>query len=66
MEKESRFEREIIIDAEGNEEKEFPVAVLDASYFLSAILADFSDGKSEEAKAFIADLIGKNGQIVVP
>ncbi len=47
-------------------EKEFPMAVLDASYFLSAILADFSDGKSEEAKAFIADLIGKNGQIVVP
>ena len=60
------FEREIIVDSEGNEESEFPVAVVDASYFLSAILADFTDGKSQEASAFLSDLIGKNGQIVVP
>lgn len=60
------FEREIIIDADGNEEDSLPVAVVDASYFLSAVLADFTDGKSQEASAFLTDLIGKNGQIVVP
>lgn len=60
------FEREIIIDANGNEEASFPVAVIDASYFLSAVLADFNDGKPQEASAFLTDLISKNGQIVVP
>lgn len=60
------FEREIIVDADGNKEESLPVAVIDTSYFFSAVLADFHDGKSQEAAAFLDELISKNGQIIVP
>ena len=59
------FER-MIIDADGNTEDLLPVAVIDTSYFMSAVLSDYTSDESSEAQSFIQNLIEKNGQIIVP
>lgn len=56
----------IVIDSEGNIEDSLPVAVVDTSYFMSAILSNYTSDESSEAQAFLQDLIEKNGQIIVP
>lgn len=57
---------EIIIDSDGNEEEYFPVVVVDASFFMSAVLCSYTDDEASGAADFIEELISKNGQIVVP
>lgn len=59
-------EREVIVDSKGNIEADLPIAVIDTSYFLSAILASYTENESSAAKDFLQDLIEKNGQIIVP
>lgn len=56
----------LIINSNGEIEDEFPVAVIDTSYLVSAILNSFVDDESKEAAEYIEALISKNGQIVVP
>ncbi|MBQ9909250.1 MAG: type II toxin-antitoxin system VapC family toxin [Treponema sp.] len=56
----------IVIDSEGNIEDSLPVAVVDTSYFMSAILSSYTSDESSEAQEFLQDLIEKNGQIIVP
>lgn len=56
----------IVIDSEGNIEDSLPVAVVDTSYFMSAILSNYTSDESSEAQEFLQDLIEKNGQIIVP
>lgn len=56
----------IVIDSEGNIEDSLPVAVVDTSYFMSAILSNYTSDESSEAQKFLQDLIEKNGQIIVP
>lgn len=56
----------IVIDSEGNIEDSLPVAVVDTSYFMSAILSNYTSDESSEAQGFLQDLIEKNGQIIVP
>lgn len=56
----------IVIDSSGNFEDSLPVAVVDSSYFMSAILSDYVADESVQSKEFLQDLIEKNGQIIVP
>ncbi|MBQ8014286.1 MAG: type II toxin-antitoxin system VapC family toxin [Treponema sp.] len=56
----------IVIDSNGNLEDSLPVAVVDTSYFMSAILADYTGDESGEAQLFLQKLIEQNGQIIVP
>ena len=56
----------IVIDSEGNIEDSLPVAAVDTSYFMSAILSSYTSDESSEAQEFLQDLIEKNGQIIVP
>lgn len=56
----------IVIDSDGNFEDSLPVAVVDTSFFMSAILSDYVSDESSQAKDFLQDLIEKNGQIIVP
>lgn len=56
----------VIFDSDGNEEEFLPAAVIDTSYFISAILADCTSEENFEAQSFILNLIEKNGQIIVP
>lgn len=56
----------IVIDSEGNIEDSLPVAAVDTSYFMSAILSSYTSDESSEAQEFLQDLIEQNGQIIVP
>ncbi len=56
----------IIIDSDGNLEDSLPIAVVDTSYFMSAILAAYTSDENSEAQGFLQNLIEKNGQIIVP
>lgn len=56
----------IVIDSEGNIEDSLPVAAVDTSYFMSAILSSYTSDEASEAQAFLQNLIEKNGQIIVP
>ena len=56
----------IIIDSDGNIEDSLPIAVVDTSYFMSAILASYTSDENSEAQEFLQNLIEKNGQIIVP
>ena len=56
----------IIIDSDGNIEDSLPIAVVDTSYFMSAILASYTSDENSEAQGFLQNLIEKNGQIIVP
>lgn len=50
----------------GNDQSDnFPAAVIDASYFASAVLAGEGE-KSVEAQSFIQSVIERNGQLFVP
>lgn len=66
MAKKTEKSAHIVIDSNGNFEDSLPLAVLDTSYFMSAILSDFTTGESSEAREFLQSLIKKNGQIIVP
>ena len=55
-----------VFNADGKRESCLPVAVVDTSYLASALLSDYCSDESAESRAFIQDLISKNGQIVVP
>lgn len=56
----------LIINSNGEIEDELPVAVIDTSFLVGAILNNFVDDESKAAAIYIEDLISKNGQIVVP
>ena len=56
----------IVIDSNGNLEDSLPLAVVDTSYFASALLSEFTSDESSVSRDFLQDLIQKNGQIIVP
>ena len=56
----------IVIDSNGNLEDPLPLAVVDTSYFASALLSEFTSDESSVSRDFLQDLIQKNGQIIVP
>ena len=55
-----------IFDSNGNKEESLPLAVIDTSYFMSAILCAYTSDENSEAQQFIQNLIEQNGQIIVP
>ena len=56
----------IIVNSNGDDETSLPVAVVDTSYFISAILSEYTSDEASEAQAFLQNLIEQNGQIIVP
>ena len=61
----NNYER-IIIDSNGNTEESIPAAVIDTSFFLSAVLASYTENENSMSQEFIQNLLEKNGQIIVP
>lgn len=59
-------ENRIVLDAEGNQVKELPVEVMDASFIAGAILSGSCQNESAEACEYISGILEKNGQIYVP
>ncbi len=55
-----------VMNERGELEDELPAVVMDVSYLVSALLCEFSPNESESPRAFIQNLLSKNGQIVVP
>lgn len=45
---------------------DFPAAVIDTSFFISAILNPYCSDEADKAVKFITDIIRENGKLVVP
>lgn len=48
------------------ENKDFPAAVIDTSFLISALFSNYCDDESKNASIFIEEIINQNGQLFVP
>lgn len=55
-----------IFDSNGNPEETLPIAVMDTSYFISAILCSYTEDENSIAQKYLQNLLENNGQIIVP
>lgn len=61
-----RNTEKFVLNANGEEEATLPVAVIDTSYLISALLSPFCSDEALHAQQYIETLIEAGGQIVVP
>lgn len=58
--------KKIVLDFDGKQEEGLPIAIVDSSFFISAVSGCDSEVKGEIPAVYIEELIKKNGQLVVP